>query len=495
MIKLFNILIIASTLLFVFACQKEEVYQLEFRDEQGVTIETIETGSVLNQELPLLSKEKYVFLGWVDSDQHIISKGSRIRKNYVLYPVFEDVIVSFYTLTEEKTSINMNEQDLNTYILPFPGYHPGFFMGYYDDHDVLFDENYQFYHHTSFYPKFSPFIDVVIGSDFGDDFFGLDGFLSLYYFLTSQLQDPNTGEIIESSTPVDPYQPFEDFLVEIGGPEMMTEERFIEFLARDLIANSPTHYRNLRTGEILPVDDLPEGFDPSTRQQLFTFTGTGQNLWLDQETGIYYQQSTREINSTSVSVYIETHVLTGVLNEDNVRSDRDGLVTFEKKQNIIRISGGANSGFYVEVAIGGNKDYLRLDTGTILGNSNPLRQNITTEGPIYLIGEDFYEYVEPLLFYNNRYIQLEQTAFTFMVVLWFYDVYSFTYIVRSENDLFRFLNRILMEMYPEKYLTLMQSQAIDYHFAFEDIFTKDQFSFDAIEFWTGFKPIYAKPMV
>lgn len=494
MIKYFNILFIAYVLLFLLACQKEAIYTIEFRDDQGMTLEKIETGRIINQDFPITSKQNYVFIGWADENQNMISEDSIINKNVVLYPVFEDVIISFYSLTDEETSFHMNQQEMSAIIPPFPGYHPGFFMGYYDENDTPYDENYLFYQHVSFYPKFALFEDIVIGNDFGDAFFGLEGFLSDYYYQTDQLRDPNTGEIIHNPNPITPYQLFEDFLLEIGGPEMITEELFIDFFASDLLAHNPIHYKNLRTSEIFQIDELPEYFDLSAIKQIYTFTHPGQNLWLDQETGIYYSQHIREVDGEHVFLYIETHVLYGELNEDNVRSNRDGLVAFEKKQNIIHISGGANRGFYVEVAIDGNKDYLRLDTGAILENSDPLRQNITTEGPIYLIGEDFYEYVEPLLIYGNRYIQLKPTPFTSMVVSSLYNTYSFTYIVRSENDLFRFLNRTLMEMYPEKYMNLMLSQTIDYHVAFEGIFTNYQYNFNQLEFWSGFKPIYAKPI-
>ena len=90
---------------------------------------------------------------------------------------------------------------------------------------------------TSHYFEETSAYDKLVGNDFGDDWY-IEGFMPEYLYNNVS------------------YQPFEDYLVEIGGYENITEESFIKFMADDLNNANPIKYTNLTTGDIFLADDF-----------------------------------------------------------------------------------------------------------------------------------------------------------------------------------------------------------------------------------------------
>lgn len=285
----------------------------------------------------------------------------------------------------------------------------------------------------------------IPGNDYGDDYFGIDGFLADYLYNTGQLKD-SQGNIVFNPNPQPVYQPFEDYLTEIGGPEMLNEQLFVEFMAKDLLDNSPTIYKNIKTNQ----EFLIEGFDDSNKIQLFTFTAANQSLWLDTDTNTYYQQRTRQIDGINTIEYVETTVLTGVRNDANTRQTRDGLVSFTKNAQIIRVSSGVFAGYYVDVSINGVKHYLNLETEAIVTVGQlPLFANVFTEGPIFMIDGDIYEYYQAGTYYAGKALQYKPTAFTQTFRQNIFNTYSLEFNRFTNRDFTRFMIKVYFEMNPE----------------------------------------------
>ena len=468
--------------IFLLACKSEKTYRIEFRNESDFTIEIIHTGKTVETTFPILTKDKYVFIGWVDHENRHITENTRITKNYTLFPLFEDATVTFNLLSNETIIINVNEQDPRFHPYPYPGDQLGFFLGYFDEDNLQFNQDYQINQHISLYPMFRSFEDSIQGQNFSDSFFGLDNFLADYLYVTNQLIDPQTQEIMHHPLPMPIYQPFEDYLLEIGGYDYMTEDNFIAFFAEDLIKNNPIRYRQLDNLEIFLLDD----FVYESKIEMKTYTPNHVNLWYDPSSNTYYME--RHINH--VIDYVEIDVLTEIWNEDHVLTSKSSLVPFKKNQNIFRMTTGTQKGFFLEVLVNHQKDYLHMELKTLLGNPNPIMLNIQVEGIVYLIDGMLYDYIEPLKTHLGNYIQLQPTIFTTLFIENIFNVYALNFTTRDFNDVFKFLNRVLMVMYPEKYMSLSYPGEITYHYAFENMFSNHPSNFNQLLSWTGFRPLY-----
>ncbi|MFP4178348.1 MAG: hypothetical protein ACLFTZ_06285, partial [Acholeplasmataceae bacterium] len=171
---------------------------------------------------------------------------------------------------------------------------------------------------TSSYFEETEAYDKLPGEDFGDNYFR-DTFMAEYLFND------------------DPYEPFEDYLEEIGGAENLNEERFISFLAEDLEENNPPRYTEL--SELLARD--PERFradDFADRERVhIDRRGT---LYYDQEEDLYYRERrVADEEGDNKKEFVETTILTEELNEDNIRQSEEGLTPFIKTDQIYESDG------------------------------------------------------------------------------------------------------------------------------------------------------------
>lgn len=239
---------------------------------------------------------------------------------------------------------------------------------------------------TSNYFEESHAYDKLIGNDFGDDWV-TKAFMVDYKFAEET------------------YQPFDDYLIEIGidtsleNPDYskLTEDLFIVFLARDLKENNPITYTNPVTKE----EFLASEFDDLNKVHLLR----RQNLYKD-EAGLYYvARNVEQADGTITKEFVETTVLTGELNENNILTSSDNLTTFIKTGDIFI----EENQLYAGVIDDENNKHLNLLTEEITVLRRHSRVDVM--GPLYLVDDTIFEYFEPALLYNAVRLQYQETPF------------------------------------------------------------------------------------
>ncbi len=271
---------------------------------------------------------------------------------------------------------------------------------------------------TSRYFEETNAYDKMIGKNFGDTWY-TNSFMPDYIF-------DNVN-----------YAPFNQFLAEIGGQENLTESLFIEFMAKDLKENNPIIYTNIDSKETF----LAETFNDEGKIHIVR----RQNLFYDNENDIYYvERNVTLADGSNKKEYVETSVLTGELNEANVRDNRTGLLTFNKNGEIYRNSGV----YYVRANLDGiNLKLINILTGEVIDNMPSTR--IQVSGPIYVLNGEIYEYFEPGLIYNSARLQYKETPFFVAFRQSMKNTYSFTWYGYTRSDMTRLMIRTYFELNPE----------------------------------------------
>ena len=280
---------------------------------------------------------------------------------------------------------------------------------------------------TSHYFEKTDAYDKLIGNDYGDSWYQ-EGFMPEYNY--NKLEN-GFG-----------YQPFEDYLEDIGVTENgvithienLTEERFITFLAADLKDNSPITYTNIATSETFLEDD----FDDTGKIHLLR----KQTLYKDAG-GLYYvERNVTLADGSNKKEYVETTILTGILNEDNILDDTVDLTPFIKNGDIYR-SGGV---YYARVSDDGMTRYINLLTDEIVAITGT---KVTVTGPIYRLNGAIYEYYEPGLIYNSVRLQYQESAFfeDFRQAMLY--TYSAAWNRYNNSDFTRLMIKVYYELNPE----------------------------------------------
>lgn len=268
--------------------------------------------------------------------------------------------------------------------------------------------------------------DKIPGEDLGD-LWVQNGFLADYYY--NKVDDGG-------------YQPFEDYLVEIGGSEALTEDLFIKFLAQDLNDNNPLTYTNLTTG----IVHLADSFNADNRIHIIR----RQALYTDGAGTFYLERDVKGTDGSTRKEYVETTVLTGVLNEDNIIYSRDTLTAFTKTGTITDIDGN----FYVKASMGTANIYIDIrDSSIHLANEFPVAthdiEDLPLVGPVYDIDGQLYEYFEPNLIYNSVRMQYQSTQFTDTFRQSMVYTYSQAWNQYSNDDFTRLMIKVYYELNPE----------------------------------------------
>ncbi|PKK98400.1 MAG: hypothetical protein CVV57_07830 [Tenericutes bacterium HGW-Tenericutes-2] len=267
---------------------------------------------------------------------------------------------------------------------------------------------------SKYFEEIDPY-DKMVGKDLGDLWY-INGFYPEYVF---------DGIV---------YQPFEDFLVEIGGADNITEELFIEFMAKDLKENNPIVYTNLASSEVF----LAEGFDDTGKIHIFR----RQTLYKDQDDKYYMERDVTQLDGSNKKEYVETTVLTGELNENNILSSREGLTAFIKNGEVYRNSGV----YYVRALDAGTNVLINILTEEVVPNVASTRVQVA--GPLYVINGVIFEYFEPGLIYNSARLQYKETplfvAFRHAMLL----TYSFPWNQYNQSDFTRLMLKVYFELNP-----------------------------------------------
>lgn len=261
--------------------------------------------------------------------------------------------------------------------------------------------------------------DKLPGKNFGDNWVQ-EGFLPEYF---------------ENSLSDGGYQPFEDYLLEIGGADQLDETEFVAFLARDLQENNPITYTNLLTNQITLQDDFDEtGIVHINRKQ---------NLFKDSQ-GLYYVERNITLeDGSNKKEYIETTPLSGVLNESNVLLSTDGLTPFNKSGEVFK----SGSSLYVRAADGGINVYINILTEQLESVTSPTKVNV--QGPIYVKNNEIFEYYEAGLMYNSVRLQYLETPFFVNFRQAMFYTYSYAWNEYNNNDYTRLMLRVYLDLNPE----------------------------------------------
>lgn len=268
------------------------------------------------------------------------------------------------------------------------------------------------------------------------------------------------------------YEPFEDFLRSINIPENATDKEslsalneinMLQFIADDLReANLPT-VTNLSTLEAVLASD----FDITTG----TLIERRGILFVDEDGTYYIERNVELEDGSNQKEFIETTMLHGGFNESNILLSNEGLVRFEKLNEIYEIE----DTFYLRVKVDGLFRFVNLLTEEITTTIEMDNNRLPIEGPMYLVEDTFYEYYEAGMIYLSQRLQYEQTPFTRVFRQALYYDYSADHLDYSNAD----FNRLMVRIYLNLNTDLKETFESQY-----DNFFYDQAGFFIRSYWS-----------
>lgn len=277
---------------------------------------------------------------------------------------------------------------------------------------------------TSHYQDDINAYDKVAGNNLGDEWY-VNGFMAEY----------NYNKLVEGES----YEDFDLFLEEIGGATNLTEELFIEFFAQDLKKNNPIKYTNMVTSE----DILLEDFNTTYNEEELVHLIRKQTLYKDVDGKYYVERNIEQEDGSNKKEYVETTVLTGELNENNIITSVTDLTLFVKSGNIFT----DGTKYYVRATDGVLTVYIDLQTSEVVSLTDPTE--VPVEGPIYLLDGNIYEYYEPNLIYNSRRIQYKETEFSVVFRQAMSYTFSYAWNEYTGVDITKLMIKVYHELNPE----------------------------------------------
>lgn len=254
---------------------------------------------------------------------------------------------------------------------------------------------------------------------------------------------------------------FEAFLAEIGveekatggfygGPTgsanptaaLFTEDRFIEFFARDLAEASFLRYTEFGTTNETRAED----FDTANAVRLITVEDSNM-YWDSVNNKFYLPISNQSQAGVQITEYFETNALTRMSNPTTINSIQ-GMTLFRKTGALYIESGN----YYVEVILNTNdRRFLLLsDTTFSLHEIEPgfaPTQVLNINGPVFILNDTLYEYYEPGLIHNRVRAQYKQTPFSTLFRRAMVQVQTINPI--QGRDYVHLMVRVYMELHPE----------------------------------------------
>ena len=257
------------------------------------------------------------------------------------------------------------------------------------------------------------------------------------------------------------YQPFEDFLRSLDIPENATDKEtlsalnevnMLQFIADDLKdANLPNVTNLLNQQEVLASDfDLSQGTLIERRGILF----------VDEQKSYYIERNVELEDGSNQKEFVETSMLHGGLNENNILLSNTGLIRFEKLNEIYEVEGN----FYLRVKIDGLFRFVDLRTEEIVLTIEMDNNLVDIEGPMYDVNGSFYEYYEAGLIYLSQRLQYAETPFTRVFRQALYYDYSADHLDYSNAD----FNRIMVRVYLNLNTELKETFETQYNNFFYD---------------------------
>jgi len=250
----------------------------------------------------------------------------------------------------------------------------------------------------------------IPGKDLGDSFF--EQMPLVYYSYLNQATDK---ELVRN-------EHFENYLNELGvifydingvmtpidnTEKLFTEQRAIEFLAKEFKSISPLTYTNLRNHEVY----LKDGLDTSS----FVHVRTRGTIYYNENNNKFYLETTYEDEDrTTIREYTETNLILNqpVENPEKLNS-KEGLIKFAKTDNVYKY----NNDFYLKIEYDEKEKlevkYIKINYQNDLiyynGDLDAL-EKITLTGPIYINETDLFEYYEPALQQSGVRMQYKEST-------------------------------------------------------------------------------------
>lgn len=251
--------------------------------------------------------------------------------------------------------------------------------------------------------------DLVNGNDFGNSWF--DRMPSNYFDLLDKR--PEHYDQIKSDS-------FEEYLAEIGidvievagrqiptNTENFTEEKAIEFFAKEFQRVSPKTYTNLSNGIVIPADEF--------KIEDYNFLRTRETIYYKESTNKFYTEVDEKLaDGSTYRTYVETNLLTDkVIENPEVLETNEDLLSYIKTNEFYK---DENNEIYLKVTATevvaeeptNVTKYLKLNYDDSLiyyeGDISNLTRH-TILGPIYLNETGIYEYYQPALFHNGQRLQ------------------------------------------------------------------------------------------
>lgn len=446
---------------------KWEDITIAFEPNNESTIDPLTINFETGLTLPEDPVKPYLeFAGWYkdSSLETPFNENDQVTSDLTLYAKWDEIIIYFDTGDDEfMESWNYSQRYENFLIFrPYLPYQ--FFRGYEID-GVPFTSFDQLKNGVTLTATYEYFLDAIVGDHFGDEFFGINGFVAEYLFETGQQLDAYGNPVINENA-VEPYEPFEAFIQSIGGFDQLTEERFIEFIADDIKLSSPSTYRNIATNEVILKDDFDE-----TNVRFMDLAN--RTYYYDQDNDIYYFKTKYEtVNHQLLDGYVEADFFTNKLNYDQILTSVDNFDVVVQGDKIVKF----NNQYYMQVLYNNQKAYVNLITGDIVFYMN-LYALVNLEGFLVEKNGILYDYYEGGLFYQGVYTPYQSTPFVDIFRKSMYNDFGMNWDIHYDN-FYKLLVLITHEMNPEIYRNTNSPLLFQGHFPLIDMFREEPFSLE-----------------
>jgi len=177
-----------------------------------------------------------------------------------------------------------------------------------------------------------------------------------------------------------------------------------------------------------------------------------QTMYVDSK-GIYY--TAQDVLGTTAKNYIETDIITGLTNDQNILISDEGLVEFVKNNVVYQVEDTGVYTYFIEVDTFDEnneevKKYINVSTKEVVDTIDSSASALDLIGPLYRLDDMYFEYYQPGLIYLNETLSFEGTAFTDKVKESMYVTYNQTWNTFTEDDYLRFIIKIYFEIYQDE---------------------------------------------
>jgi arabinogalactan oligomer/maltooligosaccharide transport system permease protein len=177
-----------------------------------------------------------------------------------------------------------------------------------------------------------------------------------------------------------------------------------------------------------------------------------QTMYVDAD-GKYY--TAQDVLGTTAKNYIETDIITGITNDQNILISDEGLVEFVKNNVVYQVEEAGVYTYFIEVDTFNDANeeinkYINISTKEVVDTIDSSATALDLVGPLYELDGMFFEYYQPGLIYLNQTLSFEGTVFTDKVKESMYVTYNQSWNTFTEEDYLRFVIKVYFEIYQDE---------------------------------------------